>query len=179
MLEGEPDHQVVRADRVELAPHPLGMDGGEVVEAGGVALEQGAGVGGELALVALLHRLAHREQLHQVVAGGAGAAAVEALLGAVERQQRLVALDVVLGVGVGQAEGDVGVAAAEDVRHAPAVAHDLGPVGGGRGAEGGGVEAGAPAVADEQVEGDKQRGRRHGEDGEPAGDAPGAAGAPR
>ena len=171
--ERQPQHEerddVLAPDRSGAGQHIAPVLGGVEIEPGGIAVEQRAGLFGEVDVVALIDRVPDAQEVHEVVALGRFDAVDIGELPARREYGALQRREVVLRMGKGEAEGHVGVALPGDMGHPVAVADNLGIVFGGRGDRGFGVEPGQPCLM-RRKEAEKRRSHERDErdDGEEA-----------
>ena len=164
-LVDEAGDQVLSARGVQVGHRLVRMERGVVVDAVRVGFAQRARLRREVPLVARLHDVRDPQELDHVVVGRAFTPEDGGQPSARREQRALDRLEIVLGVSPGQAVGDVGVGAAEDVRDAPGVAEDAHVVAA-LGQEGRGIHP-PPRPDGKRQHGDGQEGRQ--EEGDPRG----------
>ncbi len=127
--DDEAGRDILAVDREQLGePDFAGVLLRIAVETGGIAVEQRAHVGRLLHVIAC-HGRAGVEPVDDEIGLRPILPADRAEPAASHRQHFLESREIVLGVGVGDAIGDVGIGLAEDVRHAEIVASDAHVIG--------------------------------------------------
>ena len=134
------------------------VEGGVVIEAISIALEDRAGFGGEVRFVLRVDHIPNVEQLHHVVVRRGIRAVDGGEFPARGKGDLLDGEEVVFRVGVGEAKGGVRVGDAEDMGHAPFIPQDADVVLFPEGEEGNQVRDGA-GVEDVGSEGEEKEGK--------------------
>ena len=169
-LEHEAGGDVAAADRQKAGRDEVRMAGAIGVDPVGVGLQHPAQIRRQVAVIAGVHRRPHPQQPDDIVGHGALRPLLCGQGSARGQGDVLDGGEVVLGVGPGQAIGDVGVGRAGDVRHAEVVPPDARVIGAALGDQDrrvGGARLGQTVGDDDSAESENDGcGERPGADGD-------------
>lgn len=162
---------VLAGDGEQSGQHFVRMLSSVGIEAGGIPFDQRAGFRRQLFFVFPLHARANAEQLKEISDSRLGLVLGDHVRPADLPETRLNGGEIILGMGVCEAERRIRVASPQDIGHAKTVAADRHVVRLGCGDGGGSVETALLQRNDpytEQIEGERDDGERRRHDERPA-----------